>query len=169
MMASSWTTGSVKCACSPWKTSTFQKLTAVRKPKVVIMYSTIGIQGLIKLAMRRLRGRVYDDALEEEGEADAREEGEAQLDAIGQGAGENGCWSCDGRGWCVRCERIHGGMEETGDEVCERENDEGPALGDMSRVGPAGLLDICSCWDSPAFSSWISWRCAKRCNCGRAV
>ena len=43
---------------APWKTSTFQKLTATRKASVVMMYKIIGIQGLIRLAIRKPRGRV---------------------------------------------------------------------------------------------------------------
>lgn len=103
----------VTCGCSPWKTSTFQKLTAARKPRVVITYSIIGIQGLIRLAMRRPRGEEYEGDIEDAEERD----GDAQLEAMGQGAGENGCWREDVRGWWVRCERIQGGMEEIGEDV----------------------------------------------------
>ena len=125
--------------CSPWKTSTFQKLTATRKPRVVIMYKIIGIQGLIRLNIRRLRGRVYDGDTKERCEGEREEpDGEAQLDAIGQGAGENGGGSCEGRGWCVRWDRIQGGTEEMGEGTCERERLEGPAIGDRSAVGPGG-------------------------------
>ena len=124
---------------SPWKTSTFQKLTAARKPRVVIMYSIIGIQGLIRLNIRRLRGRVYDGDTKGRCEAEREEpDGEAQLDAIGHGAGENGGGSCEGRGWCVRWDRIQGGTEEIGEGTCERERLEGPAIGDRSAVGPGG-------------------------------
>ena len=72
----------------PVKTSTFQKLTAARKPKVVITYKIIGIQGLIRLAMRRPRGRVYGEDTDEDRVDTDVEDG--QLEAMGQGAGENG-------------------------------------------------------------------------------
>ena len=96
------------------------------------MYSIIGIQGLIRLAIRRPRGRVYDVDIEVD-EVDERD-GEAQLDAIGHGAGENGCWGWEGREWWVLWDRIQGGMEEMGEGACERLKEEGPATGDMSRV-----------------------------------
>lgn len=47
----------------PWKTSFFQKATAARKPKLVIAYNIIGIQGLRRLAIRRPRGREYADEI----------------------------------------------------------------------------------------------------------
>ena len=55
----------------------------------MITYSIMGIQGLIRLAIRRPRGRVYECDIEEEEDAE-ESDGDAQLDAIGQGAGENG-------------------------------------------------------------------------------
>ena len=57
------------------------------------MYSIIGIQGLIRLAIRKPRGRVYECDIDEEEERAETDWGDAQLDAIGQGAGEKGCWS----------------------------------------------------------------------------
>ena len=89
---------------------------------------------------------------------------DGQLDAMGHGAGENGGWKGKGRGWCGRCDRIQGGMEETGDATGARECEEGPAIGDMSRERPEGHFDRSSSWTGPAFFSsyTTSCMCAKR-------
>ena len=116
--------------------------------------------------MRRPRGRVYGEGCDDDNGAEETELEDGQLEAIGQGAGESGGWRGEGRGWCGRCDRIQGGIEETGDATGVREY-EGPAIGDMARAGPEGLLDASSGWTEPVFFSSYTTSCmwAKRWGC----
>ena len=44
---------------APWNTSAFQRLMAAIKPRLVMAYNIIGIQGLSRFAILSPRGRVY--------------------------------------------------------------------------------------------------------------